>query len=527
MIWTLVRKELLTNLLTNLLTLRLIVALAFTVVLCLLTTLMGSLEFSVSVDAYQQALDERLEALNEATIYPRVEPHVLVPPQPVQILARGLAGGNGRRFEVFVDEYQEGSGESVGSGEYDDLMQTLVRIDFSTVVAILLSFLAVVIGFDCISGEREQGTLRLLLSNPVPRAHIIAAKLVGGMLSLWVPLLLAYVVALSILLGNGDVQFSGDDWLRLGLMLALSCLVLGLVFAFSAMVSSITHNSATSLTVCLFVWLIAGVGYMNCLPGLTRYGVPYPPFWEYLTKMREVRQTQAGEMEEWEARNPPPGAAYMKSYSAGPLTRYSHPRGNAWREQRARFRFDQMLEYADEDFKYRTANQMPLAQQEFLVDKWAVLSPLTNYRSLMKYLARSSLDDLFFFSHFGQRYRVTYVDYLRTKMSSASWRRWFTDDPVDQEPLVPDPESVTADMLADGSDFMSSRAEWLERQQELAARDPARTLDLTDLPKYGDGWKRTLGQSLTLMMPGLIVLLLSFSLCVTITVLRFVRYRFA
>lgn len=521
MVWTLVRKELLTNLLT----LRLMVSLAFTVVLCLLTTFMGSLEYSVSVDAYAQALDERQEQMSQVTIYPDLQPHVLVPPQPVQILARGLAGGNGRRFGVFLDSYQAGSGESIGSGELDDLMQTLVRIDFTTVVAILLSFLAVVMGFDCISGEREQGTLRLLLSNPVPRAHIIIAKLLGGMLSLWAPLILAFGVALLVLLGNPDVQFTGDDWLRVALMLALSCLVLGLMFAFSAMVSSIARTSATSLTICLFVWLIAGVGYMNALPGLARYGVPYPPFWEYLTQMREVRERQGEEMQDWVSRNPPPADVYMKMYDTGRLKRYAHPQAMAWLERQAKVQFDQRLEYADEDYKYRTANQMPLAQQEFTVDDWSIASPLTNYRTLMKYLARSSLDDLFFFSEFGFRYRLTYVDYLRTKMNSTSWRRWFTDDPHDQEPLVPHPDQMTADMVKDGSDFMRSRSTWLQAQQEKASDDAGRRLDVTDLPKYGDEWKRTLGQSLGQMAPGLVVLVLSFALCVVITVFRFVRYR--
>ena len=175
MLWTLVRKELLTNLLT----LRLVVALAFTVALCLLTTLMGSLEFSVSVDAYEQALVDRHEAMSGTTIYPNLEPNILVPPQPLQILSRGVGEGSGRRFDVEIDEYREGEGDRIGSSEDDDLMQTLVRIDFTTVVAVLLSFLAVVIGFDCICGEREQGTLRLLLANPVSRVSIVAAKLIG------------------------------------------------------------------------------------------------------------------------------------------------------------------------------------------------------------------------------------------------------------------------------------------------------------------------------------------------------------
>ena len=58
MIWTLVRKELLTNLLAF----RLSVALVFTVVLSVLATFIGSLDFSRNMDAYRQELQEIHEA---------------------------------------------------------------------------------------------------------------------------------------------------------------------------------------------------------------------------------------------------------------------------------------------------------------------------------------------------------------------------------------------------------------------------------------------------------------------------------
>ena len=65
-----------------------------------------------------------------------------------------------------------------------DLMQSLVRLDFTTVVAILLSFLAIVLGYDAICGERERGTLQLLLANSVPRSTVVLGKLIGGLLSM-------------------------------------------------------------------------------------------------------------------------------------------------------------------------------------------------------------------------------------------------------------------------------------------------------------------------------------------------------
>lgn len=520
MLWTLIRKELLTNLLT----LRLSVALVFTVVLCTLTTWMGSLDFSASTRAYEAALKERDENFAEATIYQHVQPSIILAPQPLHILSRGASQARAMRWEVNVEEYYEGTPERVGSSQYDDLMRTLVRADFTTVVALLLSFLAVVLGFDCICGEREQGTLRLLLANSVPRAYVATAKLVGGLLSLWVPLAVAFALSLLILLGNPDVHLSADDWSRLGLLLVLSCLTVAAMFAFSAMVSSLTRTSSTSLIICLFAWLVLGVGYANALPALTRYGIDYPPWTEYIEQARAEYGRRGEFMEDWDEKHPPPGGAYLAGHTTRGVLRYAHPIGYEWRERRAEVEFDRTLELADFISRARKQNQWPLAEQEFAVDRWSILSPLASYRTMAKYLARSSLDDLFHIVRYGFQYRLTYIDYLRTRMESTSWRRWFSDEPPGREPMIADPETVTEEMLLEGSQFMIERQSWVAEQEERARDDPQRQLDLTDLPKHGDGWRRSLPESLALMGPGLAVLAAALAAFVAITVRRFMRY---
>jgi ABC-2 type transport system permease protein len=168
-------------------------------------------------------------------------------------------------FNVTV-ERKRMSSYLIGSASYDDLMLILVRTDFTTVIALVLSFLAVVLGFDAICGEREQGTLKLVLSNPVSRGQLVAAKLLGGGIALWLSLAVAFTISLLILLTNSAIQFGADDWLRLTLIFALSCLLLLVVYALSVMVSTFTRSPATSLILCLFGWLIGGVGYATPCP---------------------------------------------------------------------------------------------------------------------------------------------------------------------------------------------------------------------------------------------------------------------
>ena len=517
---TLIHKELLGHLRT----LRLVVALVFTVVLCLLTTVMGSLDYSLNMRAYERAMHDQRQDLAETRVFERLHPDVYVPPQPVQILCRGIVQAAGQHFGVDVTEYYLGAGQ-VGASSVDDLMNTLVRVDFVIVVSLVLSFLAIVLGFDAICGEREQGTLRLLLSHSVSRGQIVVAKLLGGFLSVWMPLAVAFVASLLVMQSNPDVHLSGDDWLRLVLLFLLTCLFLAEVFALSMLVSVYTRHASTSLIICLFGWLVLGAGYSSALPAVARHTLDWPPWQEYVENRDTEWERFREEMAKWEARHPPPPQAYFAGLRRDGILRYAHPRAYEWLDARAAFEFDKTLEMADRVERHRRQNQMPLAWQQFAVDEWSVLSPVAGYRVLGKWLARATLDDEFEVSRHGFRYRLTYIDYLRSRFAAEGWRRWYTDDPPSTAPMIEDPESMTEEMLKEGSPFLRERLSRAEARWQDDQDDPRRRLDLTGLPDVGPGWRRTLPESFQRMVPGLLIMILTLGASVLLTVRRFVRYR--
>ena len=518
MFLTLIRKELLTNLLT----LRLGVAVVFTVVLTVLTAFIGSLNYSQNLQGYEKEVRDVSEALDKATIYSQVEPRVIVPPQPLGILCRGLTGPAGQAVYIGIDMIWRSPWQLTSTFD-TSFMKTLIQIDFTTVVALLLSFLAVVLGFDGICGERENGTLRQVLTNPVPRAYIVLSKLLGGVISLWIPFALAFVISLLIMLTNAEVALSGDDCLRLGLFFGLSCLFLGQVFAFSLMMSTFTRQPDTSLLICLCVWLIGGLGYVSVLPSLSRYMTEEVPFQNYLDQDRLLDEELQRDMEEWEEKNPSPGEAYVRGLESGGRLRYAHPTGYAWLEKRNAIEMNKRLQLVGRRYKARFAAEDPLAQEAHLVDRWSVLSPFTNYQELSYQLARTTLDDRFYLGDAARHYRETFISFLRGKGAFAS-QRWFTDDPLDQEPMIPNPEDVTPEMMAADSPFMQDRLAWAREQEKRALTDDRRQLDLTDLPKFGGAWKRSLSESLEAMTPGLVVLVLTLGASVLATFVRFWRY---
>ncbi len=515
--WNLIRKELLENLLT----LRLGVALVFSVLLAVMATLIGSIDFSTNYDAYENEAANLRDERDKATVYQQVNASVMVPPMPLSILSRGTVVTSGQRVFFGIDYIPISSWSLSDAGSR--LMKVLVQIDFTTVVALLLSFLAVVLGFDGICGERQNGTLKEVLSNPVPRAYIVFAKLVGGIVSLWVPFTLAFIVSLLIMLANPDLHFDADDWIRLGILFFLSCLFLGQVFALSLMVSSLTRDSSTSLIICLFAWIVAGIGYVSFLPSISRYGVDEPPAVVWRDQIDGLRKELREHMEEWESRHPGPGEAYLKRIARNGRVRYAHPEGYRWLQERTAEKLNKRLENADRGYEFQWANWKPLAREARLVDDWAILSPVTNYQVLAYQLARTSLSDRLRFGRLGREYRQTFISYLRGKGAFSS-RRWFSDDPDDQEPMIPNPDEVSDEMLAADSPFMQARMAWAEAQEKLAVNDDRRQLDLTDMPKFGGRWKRSLGESIDVRTPGLAVLILTFAASVMVTLMRFLTY---
>jgi len=516
MIRVLIRKELLTNLRTA----RLGLAAVFTLVLTVLATGMGSVDFSRSYAHYESRHRELEERRDKVTTWNQAQwatTRVLIPPQPLAILGRGLPGTASQGCGFGINWIP--TMVWLDSEDFNMFLKVISEIDATMVVAVLLSFLAVILGFDGFSSERERGTLKLLLANALPRSHVVIAKLVGGFVSLWVPLALAYTVSLLILLNNPDVILKFQDWIRLVGLFLLSCLFLAQVFALSLMVSAFVRESSTALVICLFAWLVGSVGYMNLLPSLSRYGVHERPSQEFRDGHARVREIFDRQMKEWDDKHPSPGAAWLVDLERDGVRRFVHPEAMAWRLARNEFEINKRLESADGDYKWWPE---ALAQEARLVDRGAILSPVTNYQMLAYMLARTTFEDAFEIGAATRDYRLTWLEYLRSRGAFSS-RRWFTDDPVDQEPLIPDPAKVTPEMLDADSPFMKARMAWAEERMK-GVDVMSRSLDLSSMPPFDvTRAQRDLGESLAAMVPGLLVLLLSSGVAVLITFNRFNR----
>ena len=130
-----------------------------------------------------------------------------------------------------------------------------IKVDWGFVIGYVLSLIAILFTFDSISGEREHGTLRLMLANSIPRHTVLIGKFLGALVSISVPFMLAVLMNLLVISTSSDVQLDSDAWNRLGIIFLIAILYLCLFLALGLLVSSRVQRSAASLVILLLTWV--------------------------------------------------------------------------------------------------------------------------------------------------------------------------------------------------------------------------------------------------------------------------------
>lgn len=146
----------------------------------------------------------------------------------------------------------------------DPLLLRFGATDLASVGVGVLSLLAILISYDGISGEKERGTLKLLLINPISRAEVLLGKYLGAMATLLASLLAALLLA-ALPLARAGVRFDGADYGRLLLVLLVLVLFLSAIALAALAVSAMTTRSSVAILALSFLWLVsvAGAGAMS------------------------------------------------------------------------------------------------------------------------------------------------------------------------------------------------------------------------------------------------------------------------
>ena len=281
MFLTLIRQELLTHLMSA----RFFAAVIITLLLVVANTfvLIGAHEERLA--DYSQKETVNRENVNATPTYSVLKLKVQRPPNPLSLFSAGLETRFGSEIDIAFDsvpalsnpiadvrpeeeQWAFGSVPSVSSpgaplGINNPYLHLFSHIDLVFIFQVVLSLIALLFAYDAIAGDWETGTLRLTLSHPVGRGKVLLAKYIAAMVCLLIPVLISLLLALIQCSLAPSLPFSTDDFLRIGGIVLTTIVYLSVFYLIGLLISTTTRRAATSLMLCMFLWVVLVLVYPN------------------------------------------------------------------------------------------------------------------------------------------------------------------------------------------------------------------------------------------------------------------------
>ena len=264
-LWFIIQREFISNVLTS----RFLIGL----IVCVLST---AVAVFVQVDDYEKRLTGYNAAVREAEteaqqweLYYYIRPKAHRKPNPLGIFNVGAEnlGANTVTIElakpVFELTFPIADETAQKRGADNPFLAMFLTIDVVFIFKIVLSALAILFAFNTISGEREDGTLKLVLSNAIPRDMIVLGKYLGGMLALFPIVFISLIVALLIALSSRVTAFDGNDISHIVLIFAVSLLYVSTWYLLGLLLSIWTKTPATTLILSMVIWVILTIVHAN------------------------------------------------------------------------------------------------------------------------------------------------------------------------------------------------------------------------------------------------------------------------
>ena len=171
----------------------------------------------------------------------------------------------------------------------------VTKVDWTFIFGYVLSLLALLFTFDSVSGERERGTLRLMLANSIPRHTVLFGKFLGALISLGIPTVLAVLINLLVISTSSAVHLRSDAYERLGIIIIVALVYTSLFLALGLLVSARMQRSSVSLVVLLLAWVIFVVFVPGTLASIAG-GFSSPISADELQKRQEQLHNEIWEM---------------------------------------------------------------------------------------------------------------------------------------------------------------------------------------------------------------------------------------
>ena len=433
MIWTIAKRELHSNVITF----RFLVSLILSLALITASAYMFAGDYRVRLEKYNRNVkDNELpyeRRFGGIKVHCQIQSGAERFPSPLGFLSIGSDKQLGNTISEI--SFKNVPREAVGQSGGNFLMDMFPSLDMALIIRVVLSLLALLLAYDAISGEREMGTLAVTLSNSVPRHHVLLGKLLGGMVSIAIPLAAGLLTGLLVVLLYGSAALDGSAWIRIGLAFLCSLLYLSTVFMMGILVSARTRRSATSLVILLFIWVVLVMLWPNMGSYVARQALKVEDKSVVDTK-REALERELGEKMEQVGRTQRraglrPPALYgfaVGSRSTGYSGDIPYPSNIQYLDRENMMWFLEgiklcvplRMEYADKVWELYRAYEEELRKQVAFSENISRISPAWTYYNAISVLAGTDYGAYTRFMDQARRYRNQLVSYSNAQQGFST-----------------------------------------------------------------------------------------------------------
>src|SRR5688572_14453822 len=152
-----------------------------TLVLAASSTLIAARDYNQRLHDSQDRAAAHTRALREETVYSFLQPVAVRPPEPLGVFDQGFDAHLGNEVAIHLFSIPV---EATGGYRGNEFLGASPAADLTTIVAVVLGLLALLLAHDALQAERNSGNLSALLAFGVPRHTLLAGKILGGLLAL-------------------------------------------------------------------------------------------------------------------------------------------------------------------------------------------------------------------------------------------------------------------------------------------------------------------------------------------------------
>ena len=334
----------------------------------------------------RENLEERAQHLNQLS---RRGQYLIRPPRLSELFATGEEKHLPDRIEFTSFRYA--GYENIDRLNY--MLNPFTEMDWVFIVGLILSFAALVLTFDQISGEREHGTLKLQCSNSVSRFTMIMAKYLASLMLMAFALFIGIIINLIIISIGLNASLVSLYIVQIFISIMLFLFYLSLFLLLGLFISSQVRKSSSSLAISLLIWttIVIFVPAGGSMLGQKLRKIPSS--YEY-TQKRD--------------------AAWNEIWSNAPVPQArGYWNGRDFPYLADRVKLVNILDESND--KFRAERFRELLSQVQLARNLTLLSPYSLLRYAMESIAETGLDAFIRYYEQGKVYRMIFREFITRK----------------------------------------------------------------------------------------------------------------